>query len=268
MERRGSYTYCRVMNIELLSRKGNLEGELLPVPLKRKAARLANDWQQPPGRRILLVEASLGLRKSVVAWLGASGFQVDSAPDVHAGWESIRTNHYDLVITNHNPPQLSGLELIQRLLFEKVPIPHILLSAKLRFQEPDNIFQLKCHWFVLLLSTTILVKPLSTDELMASINTLLDKAPQLPPRAGAGARMIPDCFHDEPRNSHRIPRLLSQPAPYNLACYSSVPGKFEEAQDWLKKAMLLEEEVKQIAQDDPDLKPMWDSIGGSLDRKG
>jgi CheY-like chemotaxis protein len=213
MERWGSYTYCRVMSFKLVSRKGNLENGLLPAPLKRKAAHSTNDWQQPPGRRILLVEASLGLRKSVAAWLGVSGFQVDSAPDVHAGWESIQTNHYDLVITHHNPPQLSGLELIQRLLFEQVPVPHILLSAKLQFEEPDNIYRLKFQWFVLLLSTTILVKPFSTDELMASINTLLGKAPQLPPRAGLGARMIPDCFHDEPGNPHCIPLLLSQPAP-------------------------------------------------------
>ena len=215
MERRGGYNYCRAMRTEMLFRKGNLNGWLPPTPLPMKAAHLANDYWQPPSRRILLVEASLGLRKSVAAWLGTSGFQVDSAPDVHAGWESIQTNHYDLVITNHNPPQLSGPELIQRLLFEQLPIPHILLSAKLRFEESDDIYRLKFQWFVLLLSTTILVKPFSTDELMAAINMLLGKAPQVAPRAAAGAWMSADCFQDEPGNPHRIPRWLPQPATVN-----------------------------------------------------
>jgi tetratricopeptide (TPR) repeat protein len=53
--------------------------------------------------------------------------------------------------------------------------------------------------------------------------------------------------------------------PYNLACYCSQLGRFEEAEKWFKAAMALEEEtVKREAIDDPDLKPFWDSLSGSV----
>ena len=48
--------------------------------------------------------------------------------------------------------------------------------------------------------------------------------------------------------------------PYNLACYCSQLGKFDEAKEWFKKALLIgETEVQNAGLDDPDLKPLWDS---------
>ena len=53
--------------------------------------------------------------------------------------------------------------------------------------------------------------------------------------------------------------------PYNLACYCSQLQRLEEAQAWLKKAMAIDEQtVKRAAIDDPDLKPLWDSMSGTL----
>jgi tetratricopeptide (TPR) repeat protein len=49
--------------------------------------------------------------------------------------------------------------------------------------------------------------------------------------------------------------------PYDLARYSSLLGEFAEARDWFKKATLIgEKAVQKKGVDDPDLKPMWDSI--------
>jgi tetratricopeptide (TPR) repeat protein len=53
--------------------------------------------------------------------------------------------------------------------------------------------------------------------------------------------------------------------PYNLACYCSQLQRLEKAQEWLKKAMAIDEQtVKPVAIDDPDLKPLWDSMSGTL----
>jgi tetratricopeptide (TPR) repeat protein len=53
--------------------------------------------------------------------------------------------------------------------------------------------------------------------------------------------------------------------PYNLACYCAQLGRLDEAQDWFKKAMALDEQaVKESALDDPDLQPLWDSMSGTL----
>jgi predicted Zn-dependent protease len=53
--------------------------------------------------------------------------------------------------------------------------------------------------------------------------------------------------------------------PYNLACYCSQLGELEQAELWLKKASKIDNgTVKKMAVDDPDLKPLWESLGGTL----
>lgn len=53
--------------------------------------------------------------------------------------------------------------------------------------------------------------------------------------------------------------------PYNLSCYCSVLGRFDEAQAWFKKAMLIDDKaVHRAGTDDPDLKPLWDSMRTTL----
>ena len=56
--------------------------------------------------------------------------------------------------------------------------------------------------------------------------------------------------------------------PYNLACYCAQLNRLDEAQIWFKKAMAIDEQiVKREAIDDPDLKPLWDSMSGMLWKK-
>ena len=56
--------------------------------------------------------------------------------------------------------------------------------------------------------------------------------------------------------------------PYNLACYCAQLNRLDEAQIWFKKAMEINEHiVKCEAIDDPDLKPLWDSMSGTLWKK-
>lgn len=53
--------------------------------------------------------------------------------------------------------------------------------------------------------------------------------------------------------------------PYNLACYCSQLRRFAEARQWLDQAVAIDgDAVKQTAIADPDLKPLWDSLGGTL----
>src|SRR5262245_50851821 len=53
--------------------------------------------------------------------------------------------------------------------------------------------------------------------------------------------------------------------PYNLSCYCAQLGQLEECKEWFKKAMTIDEGVvKRAAIDDPDLKPLWDSMSGTV----
>ena len=52
---------------------------------------------------------------------------------------------------------------------------------------------------------------------------------------------------------------------YNLSCYCSQLGELKEAEQWLKKAAKIDNAaVQKMAVNDPDLKPLWESLGGTL----
>ena len=50
---------------------------------------------------------------------------------------------------------------------------------------------------------------------------------------------------------------------FNLACYASVTGRMEEAKKQLRRATELDKEMRKLAVEDEDLKPLWDWIAGS-----
>jgi tetratricopeptide (TPR) repeat protein len=45
---------------------------------------------------------------------------------------------------------------------------------------------------------------------------------------------------------------------FNLACYASVAGRTEEAKERLRHAIQLDKEIRKLAIEDNDLKPLWD----------
>ena len=49
---------------------------------------------------------------------------------------------------------------------------------------------------------------------------------------------------------------------FNLACYASVAGRMVEAKEQLRCAIKLDKDIRGMALDDEDLKPLWDWIGG------
>jgi Flp pilus assembly protein TadD len=49
---------------------------------------------------------------------------------------------------------------------------------------------------------------------------------------------------------------------FSLACYASVTGRMEEAKERLRHAIDLDKDIRRLALDDEDLKPLWDWIGG------
>ena len=53
--------------------------------------------------------------------------------------------------------------------------------------------------------------------------------------------------------------------PYNLACYCAQLGRFDQGREWFKKALAIDEKsARAAAIFDPDLKPRWDSMSGTI----
>lgn len=55
---------------------------------------------------------------------------------------------------------------------------------------------------------------------------------------------------------------------YTLSCYAAVLGRFQSSEKWFKQAILLDErKTQKLGIDDPDLKPLWDSMSTTLWKK-
>ena len=56
--------------------------------------------------------------------------------------------------------------------------------------------------------------------------------------------------------------------PYNLACYCAQFNRLDDSRVWFQKAMAIDEKaVQKAAIDDPDLKPLWDGMSGTMWRR-
>ena len=88
----------------------------LPLP-GLAAARSEDSGDRTPGRgrRVLVVEDSVGVRELERAVLTAAGYDVDTAVDGLDGAARLTGPPYDLVLTDIEMPGLDGIELTRRI---------------------------------------------------------------------------------------------------------------------------------------------------------
>ncbi|HMB94857.1 MAG TPA: response regulator transcription factor [Tepidisphaeraceae bacterium] len=114
--------------------------------------------------RILFVEDSERLRRSVSDGLRKSGFAVDTAPDGEEGLHLAKSEAYDVVVLDIMLPKLDGLSLLQRLREEGKDTHVLLLTA--RDTVHDRVVGLRAG------ADDYLVKPFAFEELVARVETL------------------------------------------------------------------------------------------------
>lgn len=83
--------------------------------------------------RVLYADDMRELRQLLEIVLGRDGHKVDSVPDGHLALELIKKDMaaYDVVITDHHMPTISGLELVARLREISYPGRIIVFSSEL-----------------------------------------------------------------------------------------------------------------------------------------
>ena len=97
-------------------------GEVAPRP--------GGKYESLRPQRILVIddEADILLLYSEV--LVHSGYRVDTAQDGHEGWKAlVASGGYDLLITDNNMPNLTGLELVRKVRSSGMNLPVILASG-------------------------------------------------------------------------------------------------------------------------------------------
>jgi DNA-binding response OmpR family regulator len=118
-----------------------------------------------PAHRILFVDDNSAVREASAKVLIGSGYHVDVAEDGEAGWEALHATRYDLLITDHSMPKLSGVELVKKLRVAQMKLPVVLASAAVPAEELGQ------HpWLQL---AAILWKPFTIDELLETAKAAL-----------------------------------------------------------------------------------------------
>jgi DNA-binding response OmpR family regulator len=67
------------------------------------------------------------------------GYQVDAAHDGAMAWDALNATTYDLIITDHMMPKLTGLELIRKVHTVRPDLPCILISGNMPTEETELI---------------------------------------------------------------------------------------------------------------------------------
>jgi DNA-binding response OmpR family regulator len=130
-----------------------------------KAATAATPRHTNPSSRILVVEDDVGIRSLNTQALLHSGYAVDAAEDGAAAWQALNSDSYDLIITDHNMPKLTGVELLKKLRAARMALPVILVSAAMPTEELDR------HPWLQIEAT--LLKPYTIAQLLGTVKHVL-----------------------------------------------------------------------------------------------
>lgn len=129
--------------------------------------------------RLLIVEDSLALAKSLVDSLSREGYISDHAADGDQAFGFLQNFEYDLVVLDWMLPKRDGVSLLGEMRKRGLRCGVLMLSA--RGQVDDRVAALDAG------ADDYLVKPFATDELLARLRALARRpldAPVLPLRAG------------------------------------------------------------------------------------
>jgi two-component system, OmpR family, alkaline phosphatase synthesis response regulator PhoP len=118
-------------------------------------------------KTILVADDESHILHVVSLKLRNAGFRVLTARDGQEALEMAQQNHPDLLITDYHMPQLSGLELCQRLKQDDKTsdIPAIMLTARGYHLEPADTEQSGI--------LRMLSKPFSPRHLLTTVNEVL-----------------------------------------------------------------------------------------------
>jgi CheY-like chemotaxis protein len=124
--------------------------------------------QRGPSRRILVVDDESTMRMLLTVVLVNSGYHVESAEDGAVAWEALQSKPYDLLITDHNMPKISGVELVKNLRSARMALPVVMVAGILPEDELAQNPSLK-------LAAT-LSKPFALADLLDTVTNALQVA--------------------------------------------------------------------------------------------
>jgi DNA-binding response OmpR family regulator len=145
--------------------------------------------RQPNARQhILVVEDDRFFRRLNSEVLICSGYQVDTAKDGAVAWGQIQRENYDLIVTDNDMPNMTGIELLQELHEARLTLPVIMATGTF----PEH--EMNLHPWLRI--DAALFKPYTVDELLGTVKEVLRAI-----AASRGEIAPPPNWHSEPQRA-------------------------------------------------------------------
>jgi two-component system OmpR family response regulator len=120
--------------------------------------------------KILLIEDDENLINFLIPSLKEEGFLVDSSKNGDEGLRMAVNNNYDVIVSDLNLPEKNGEEVCKSIRFKK-NTPILILTSELDTENKIKLLNLGADDY--------LTKPFSLKELIARINALSRRPPQI-----------------------------------------------------------------------------------------
>lgn len=148
----------------------------------------------PSLRRILVADDDRSIRQFNAMVLRSAGYEVDVSADGTTAWRALNTDRYDLLVTDHDMPDISGVELVKKLHTAHMAMPVILVSGMVPTGE------LARHPWLRI--AAILLKPYAIAEFAQAVRAALHASPVARGAFASPAdwqhESIPSCGMDDP----------------------------------------------------------------------
>jgi CheY-like chemotaxis protein len=128
------------------------------------------DMESLSRRKVLVADDEPAVRAVVTRSLREAGYDVTAAEDGWSAWREAQNQGFDLVITDHAMPNMTGSKLVKRLRERYPALPIIMITGY--FAEPDTPGGLPND-------VLLIYKPFSSDSLLTQVQRMLEAPPHL-----------------------------------------------------------------------------------------
>ncbi len=120
--------------------------------------------------RALVIEDQEECASYLIKGLTDGGYAVDWEENGEKALWKARFTDYDIILSDINLPEKSGIEILKEVRENKNDVPFIMVTVEKNIQDKLKSFQLGADDYI--------VKPFSVNEILARIKTILKRGGQ------------------------------------------------------------------------------------------